>query len=248
MTSLLKCISSNSPTSSRSTPTSSRNRAATAAPRSGPYTDVAGALCTIARWKSPSALGEVIRVVTDAPPEDSPKTVISSGSPPKAEMHSRTQCSAAIWSRKPRLVSKTCSSVEKDDRSRKPNAPRRKLIETTTTSPFSLRCRPSYTCCADEPSEYAPPWIHTSTGRSSPSGRGAHTLSDRQSSEIDNDGSIGTGLSRPCGAIAPKCRPSSTPFHGCRGRGARNRKSPTGGVAYGIPLQATVGDASAATG
>ena len=39
--------------SAASTPTSSRYRAATLAARSAPYTDVAGELCAIARWKSP---------------------------------------------------------------------------------------------------------------------------------------------------------------------------------------------------
>ncbi len=74
----------------------SRYRSATRAARSDPYADVAGGLCAMARWNKPSARGTVISVVSDPPPDDSPNTVTRSGSPPNAEMQSRTHSSAAI--------------------------------------------------------------------------------------------------------------------------------------------------------
>ena len=66
--------------------------------------NVPGTLWATARRKSPAARGMASSAATDPPPADSPKTVTRSGSPPKARMLSRTHCSAATWSSRPRLA------------------------------------------------------------------------------------------------------------------------------------------------
>ena len=53
-------------------------------------------LCEMALWKRPFAAGDVMSVVTDAPPDDSPNTVTFAESPPNASMFSRTQVNAKI--------------------------------------------------------------------------------------------------------------------------------------------------------
>lgn len=84
---------------------------------------------------------------------------------------------------------------------------------------------------------YAPPWIHTSTGRET-APAGAHTLSVRTSSSPgDHDGDPGS--SADCGATGPKRVQSRTPVQGSTGCGSRNRAAPKGGAAYGIPSTAT---------
>ncbi len=57
--------------------------------------------CTIALWNRPWASGEVMSVLTEPPPADSPNTVTLPGSPPNAAMFFWTQRRAAIWSRVP---------------------------------------------------------------------------------------------------------------------------------------------------
>lgn len=57
-------------------------------------------------------------------PEDCPHTVTLPGSPPNAAALSRTQRSAASWSRNPTFVSPIGA---------KPSAPNRWLIATSTT-------------------------------------------------------------------------------------------------------------------
>mgnify|MGYP001361121395 CR=1 FL=1 len=58
-------------------------------------------LWAMARWKSPLAMGLVMRYVTLTAPADSPNIVTLSGSPPNAAILSRTQPSAKTWSRSP---------------------------------------------------------------------------------------------------------------------------------------------------
>ena len=57
----------------------------------------------MARRKRPWAEGMPSRAPMLMAPADSPKTVTSPGSPPKASMLSRTQVRAATWSSSPRL-------------------------------------------------------------------------------------------------------------------------------------------------
>lgn len=96
--------------------------------------------------------------------------------------------------------------------------------------------------------ELPPPWIQTITGRrASPVGKalgekgGAKTFSVRQSSlPAISPGSPSTpakGLAY-CMQGAPKERADCVPVHGARGSGARQRRSPTGGFAYGMPSHA----------
>ena len=108
-----------------SMPTRPRYIVAIDVARSGPYTLVTGELWAIARWNRPVAYGEVISVVTQPPPADSPKSVTSLGSPPNAAMLSRTHSRAATMSRNPTLVSNTWSASPNDEKSRNPSAPRR---------------------------------------------------------------------------------------------------------------------------
>ena len=58
-------------------------------------------LCRITLWYNPSAPGKAISSVIDCAPALSPNTVTLPGSPPNAEMLSRTQTSAAAWSIRP---------------------------------------------------------------------------------------------------------------------------------------------------
>ena len=77
----------------------------------------AAPLCGMALWNSPRAAGRPRSVPTLMPPADSPKMVTLAGSPPKAEMLSRTHSRAATWSRMPLLPWPSMW--------RKPNAPSR---------------------------------------------------------------------------------------------------------------------------
>jgi hypothetical protein len=61
-------------------------------------------LWTMARWNGPLARGIDGSVATLMAPADYPKMVTLPGSPPKAPMFSCTHSSAAIWSRRPGLV------------------------------------------------------------------------------------------------------------------------------------------------
>ena len=64
----------------------------------------AAPLCRIARRNRPRAAGAPSSAPTLIAPADSPNTVTQSGSPPNASMFSRTQASAASWSRRPRFA------------------------------------------------------------------------------------------------------------------------------------------------
>ena len=105
-----------------SIPAASSSMRATRAARSAPYIDVTGELWAMARPNSPSAAGIVISAVTRPAPADSPNTVTLSGSPPKAEMWSRTHASAVRTSLRPTLDSKRGLI---DDRSANPRTPSR---------------------------------------------------------------------------------------------------------------------------
>jgi len=65
---------------------------------------------------------------------------------------------------------------------------------------------------------------------------GRQTFSVRQSSDF--------GRSSACMQAGPKALASSTPSHGATGRGARQRKAPTGGCAKGMPLKLTTPSAA----
>src|SRR5262249_34714105 len=80
------------------------------------------------------------------------------------------------------------------------------------------------------PCAIAPPWIQTMTG----SGfaailAGRQTLRVRQSSDF--------GTLSVCMQAGPKRLASFTPAQASTGLGTRQRRSPTGGAAYGIPFQ-----------
>src|SRR5690349_10267508 len=87
---------------------------------------------------------------------------------------------------------------------------------------------------------------------------GRHRLSVRQSSLIGwSDGVVSPGM-RTCGQSLPNTVAARTPLQRGNGCGARQRSGPTGGRAYGMPINAliprrerpwsTPAGASAATG
>jgi hypothetical protein len=67
----------------------------------GAWGETIGPLSPITRWNSPFASGEVASSDASIAPADWPKSVTLPGSPPNAATLSRTQRSAAIWSRIP---------------------------------------------------------------------------------------------------------------------------------------------------
>ena len=81
----------------------------------------------------PSAAGLANNARTEVAPADSPNTVTWSGSPPNAAMLSRTQASAASWSRRHRLSS---NPAPRSPSSNPPNTPSRYVTLTTTTLPL----------------------------------------------------------------------------------------------------------------
>jgi hypothetical protein len=81
-----------------------------------------------------------------------------------------------------------------------------------------------------------PPGIHTITGFREVIGHSeVQTFKNKQSSLAISValGRAGVGL---CGQIAPNALASCTPDQGLTGIGSRQRSSPTGGAAYGMPL------------
>ena len=100
-------------------------------------------LSAIAAANSPFAAGTASSASTDEPPALSPNTVTLSASPPNAAMLRCTHSSAAIWSRRPRLVSNGCSGSAYSVTSRNPNGPNRYWMVTTTTSWLRARWVPS---------------------------------------------------------------------------------------------------------
>jgi hypothetical protein len=93
-----------------------------------------------------------------------------------------------------------------------------------------------------------PPWIQTITGsRAAPVGtapfakRGVQTFSVRQSSSPTTE-PLGPGTPpialAYCGQGGPKTSASRVALQRSGGRGARQRRSPTGGAANGMPSQA----------
>src|SRR5271154_1688126 len=139
------------------------------------------------------------------------------------------------------------NSSPNSPRCRYPNAPRRWLIVTTTTSPLRQRLVPSYHGESPEPEMNAPPWHQNMTGRLRPSlTTGVQTLSTRQFSLMGGSARPANSLTsaglRPkalssCIARLPNSNASRTPVHGLSGRGAKKRPSPSGDSAYGTPLK-----------
>ena len=109
----------------------------------------------------------------------------------------------------------------------------------TVTIPSRAKVAPSYTASAPQPNFRLPPWIQTSTGIPAPPGSGVHTFRFRQSSPSGGLRSRSirafSTSSGSCGWQGPNRVASSTPSHGRRRSGGRNRSRPTGGSAYGIP-------------
>src|SRR4051812_17532271 len=96
-------------------------------------------------------------------------------------------------------------------------------------APRFARLAPFCTGTAAVPLSIAPPWIQTITG-SHFAVRGAQTFRYKQSSLFGLV--IQVAVWEHAGA---KARAALTPFHGTTGCGLRQRRSPTGGAAKGIP-------------
>lgn len=58
-------------------------------------------LCRMARWNRPAQRGDDMKADIALAPDDSPKIVTLSGSPPKRSMFALTHCSACAMSRMP---------------------------------------------------------------------------------------------------------------------------------------------------
>src|SRR2546421_3478755 len=82
-----------------------------------------------------------------------------------------------------------------------------------------------------------PPWMNTYTARRRPvaTAVGRQTLTNRQSSVSDR----GPFVLAVAGHVLPNCVASRTLDHAAAGRGGRQRRSPTGGAAYGMPRKAS---------
>ena len=80
---------------------------------------------TMARPKRPADAGSANCTDALIPPALSPKIVTRDGSPPNAEMWSRTHRSASAWSPSPRFALPAHSSPPIGSRCRNPSAPRR---------------------------------------------------------------------------------------------------------------------------
>src|SRR5213082_2145441 len=89
------------------------------------------------------------------------------------------------------------------------------------------------------PNTKAPPWIHTMTGSFAPGAvpAGRHTLTNRQSSDDLDEIPAESGGKAACGQSAPNVVASRSPCHAITGCVGRQRYSPTGAPAYGIPLK-----------
>ena len=111
--------------SGEATPSSSSTWSESSVAISRGHTKLAPPDWRIARWKSPWARGRPRRVAQLMAPADSPKIVTWSGSPPKASISSRTQVSAATWSRRPSLPVAGSRWPKRSRRRRKPKAPSR---------------------------------------------------------------------------------------------------------------------------
>src|SRR5215467_2231817 len=97
----------------------------------------------------------------------------------------------------------------------------------TTMTPFAAMASNGE---PDAPCTIAPPWIQTITGSGF-----AEDLAGRQTLRVRQSSDFGT-LS-VCMQAGPKRLASFTPAHASTGCGTRQRRSPTGGAAYGIPFQ-----------
>ena len=85
-----------------------------------------------------------------------------------------------------------------------------------------------------------PPCIHTMTGSLAPGlvPAGSHKLRYRQSSDEPSVIDPGVAPHPACAQSVPNSLASRTPSHAGTGWGGRQRYSPTGGAAYGIPFKA----------
>ena len=197
-------------------------------------------LCAIARWKSPRAAGTVSRHPTLWPPADSPKIVTLAGSPPKAAMWSRTQPQRG-------------DLVEQRDvaRAREPLVEMVEVREAERAEPVvdrdhdhvaatrqlggvEERARPDVERAAVDPDHHR--MVRGDRRVRAERSAGVNTLSERQSSPNGMSSMRRNGVaSFDCGARGPHCVASRTPVHGSTGCGGRNRRSPRGGAANGMP-------------
>src|SRR5258706_12122754 len=84
-----------------------------------------------------------------------------------------------------------------------------------------------------DPTKFPPPCIQTITALGDLLGHsGAQTFRKRQSSLA----ALGSWLLGSCAQGAPYAVASRTPAHAVTGIGSRQRNAPTGGAAYGMPL------------
>src|SRR4030043_2350209 len=114
-------------------------------------------------------------------------------------------------------------------------------METSTILPRVGNLSLSYIGSEPLPIVKAPPCIQTITGRFALSSPGVQILRNRQSSDCGCGACIiippGIVL---CGAIGPNSLAERTPLHRLTGWGGIQRKSPTGGAAYGPPRKTFV--------
>src|SRR3954447_15657456 len=111
-------------------------------------------------------------------------------------------------------------------------------------SPRAASRAPSNSGADPAPATTPPPWRKTTTGRrAAPSTAGVQTLSDRQSSPMVTRRFARRSGLMSCGGIGPNRAASRSPDHDFTGAGERQRRSPTGGAAYGTPRNATTGPA-----
>src|ERR1700752_4041339 len=108
----------------------------------------------------------------------------------------------------------------------------------TTMTPFCASRSPQYKGIEADPLMYPPPYIQTIIGRCSCAVfafAGVHMLRERES--LLTAGGASPGMETPtcmhAGANASALR---VPVHEAACTGGRQRKSPTGGAANGIPL------------
>ena len=169
-------------------------------------------LMETAWWNRPRADGMARRVVTFAPPPDSPKTVTFPGSPPNVATLSRTHSSAATMSSIPTRP-ESASPGWTEERSRNPSEPTRWFRPIITTSCLRARLSNAYIGHDAEPTDQPPPWSQTSTGRpADPSSVGVQTLRTRQSSSVTDSmdltpvrGSASAGIDIPVNCSVVIC-------------------------------------------
>src|SRR5947207_3121712 len=106
-------------------------------------------------------------------------------------------------------------------------------------TPCLTNCTPEKSAWEPLPNTNAPPWIHTMTGSLAPflAAAVAHTFRNKQSSDEVFEIESVPREKPTCAQSAPNLVALRTPFQVGKGCGGRQRYSPTGGAAYGIPLK-----------